>query len=272
MIIRTLSLSLAVAAVAGVAGAQEQTAPPSAPPAIAAAEPASSDYILGRDDAVQVGLLGRSDFGGRVRVQADGTIQLPFVGKIPAADKTTAEMADEIRNALKAGGYFADPVVTVEVVGYASRYVTVLGAVGSPGLIPMNRPYRLSELLARVGGVRESAAEHVIVRSETGEERRFLVRELATGGAAQDPYVAAGDKIYAPMAETFYIYGQINSPGVYPIQSGMTVRMALARGAGLTASGSDKKIEATRNGQKVKLQLSDQIQPGDVLVVGERLF
>ncbi|RAK66529.1 SLBB domain-containing protein [Phenylobacterium kunshanense] len=277
---KTFLVSLAAVASLLIGGSQAAAQAPSqqpgaqaaAPSAIAPAEPASSSYVLGRDDVVEVGLLGRSDFGGRARVQADGTIQLPFIGKIPAADKTTAELSETVRTALRTGGFFSDPVVVVEVVGYASRYVTVLGAVNSPGLIPLNRPFRLSEILARVGGVRDTAADHLIVRSEDGRERKFVIRELATGDAEQDPYVSAGDKIYAPAAETFYIYGQVNSPGVYPIQSGMTVRMALVRGAGLTPSGSDKKVEATRNGKKVKLSLSDLVEPGDVLFVGERLF
>lgn len=261
-------------ALAGQASAQQPTAsagqPTTTPPTIA--EPASSAYVLGRDDVIEVGLLGRNDFGGRARVQADGTIQLPFIGKIPAADRTTSEMSDAIRKALQAGGYFSDPVVTIEVVGYASRYVTVLGSVGAPGLIPINRPYRLSEILARVGGVREGAADYLVVTSEEGGEKRLLVRDLATGDANQDPYVKAGDKIYAPAAEMFYIYGQVNGPGAYPIQNGMTIRMALATAGGLGESGSDKKIEATRDGKKVKVKLDDTVQPGDVLVVGERLF
>ncbi|PZQ58322.1 MAG: polysaccharide transporter, partial [Phenylobacterium zucineum] len=238
----------------------------------AAPEPASSAYVLGRDDVIEVGLLGRNDFGGRTRVQADGTIQLPFIGKIPAVDRTTSEVSEAIRKALQTGGYFADPVVTIEVVGYASRYITVLGAFGSPGLVPINRPYRLSEILARVGGVREGGADHIIVRSLDGGEKKIFIRDLATGDLTQDPYVQAGDKLYAPAVETYYIYGQINGPGNFPIVPGMTVRMAVAKGGGLTESGSEKKITANRAGKKVKLGLDDKIEPGDVLVVGERLF
>jgi polysaccharide export outer membrane protein len=162
--------------------------------------------------------------------------------------------------------------VTIEVVGFASRYVTVLGGVVQPGLIPINRPYRLSELLARVGGVREGSADYLVVRSANGAERKLLIRDLAMGDASQDPYVQAGDKIYAPAAELFYISGQVKSPGAYPISSGMTARMAVAKAGGLTESGSDKKIETNRDGKKVKLKLEDAVQVGDVLVVGERLF
>jgi len=257
-------------------GSQPSAAAPAAPaqvsPSMAVSEGASSAYVLGRDDVVEVGLLGRTDFGGRARVQADGTIQLPFIGKVQAAERTTSELSETVRKALQAGGFFADPVVTVEVVGYASRYVTVLGAVGSPGLVPINRPYRLSEILARVGGVRDGAADYLIVTSATGEEKRLLIRDLATGDLSRDPYVAPGDKLFSPQAEIFYIYGQVNSPGAYSIQSGMTVRMALAKAGGLTEQGSDKKVTATRGGKKVKLDLAGDVQAGDVMVVGERLF
>jgi polysaccharide export outer membrane protein len=235
-------------------------------------EATSNAYILGRDDVVEVGLLGRNDFGGRARVQADGTIQLPMIGKVQAAEKSTAELAETVRKQLQAGGYYADPIVNVEVVGYASRYVTVLGAVGSVGLMPINRPYRLSEVLAKVGGVRDSAADYLIVRPENGPEKRYLIRDLATGDSTKDPYVAAGDKIYAPTADVFYITGGIKSPGSYPIASGMTVRMAIAKSGGLSDSGSDKKVEVNRGGKKVKLTQEDLLQPGDILVVGEKLF
>lgn len=252
--------------------AQTPANAPQAAPTGPVVDSATSAYVLGRDDVVEVGLLGGGSFGGRSRVQADGTIQLPFIGKVQAAERTTSELSDAVRKALQAGGYFADPVVTVEVVGYASRYITVLGAVGAPGLVPINRPYRLSEILARVGGIRDGGADFLSVRSADGTEKRYQVSDLATGNTDQDPFVKSGDKIYAPMAEQFYIYGQVNGPGAYALRSNTTVRMAIAKGGGLTESGSDKKIDVTRAGKKVKLQLDEVIQPGDVLVVGERMF
>src|SRR6059058_2456630 len=90
-----------------------------APPAVSGAE-ASGAYILGRDDVIEVSLLGRTDFGGRARVQSDGMIQLPLIGKINAAERSTSELAETIRKALQTGGYYADPIVNVEVVSFAS--------------------------------------------------------------------------------------------------------------------------------------------------------
>lgn len=276
MSIRNLCVALLVGCLAGsnayaqTPQAQPTEAPTTSTPA-SISDAASSVYLLGRDDVIEVGLLGRTDFGGRTRVQADGTIQLPLIGKVPVADRSTAEVSELVRKALISGGFFSDPVVTVEVVGYASRYVTVLGAVGSPGLIPINRPYRLSEIVARVGGVVTGAADYILVRSEGGEERRYAIRDLAIGGPDADPPVQAGDKIYAPIAETYYIYGAVNSPGAYPL-AGETVRMAIARAGGLSESGSDKKVTVRRDGKKVKLDASETVRPGDVLEIGERLF
>jgi len=258
--------------------AQAGVAPPATPlPAPgAAAAPASPDasaaeYVLGPEDVIEVEVVGQPD-RARARVYTDGTIQLNLVGKLTAAGKTPRELGTEIAAALKSGGFYANPVINVEVSAYASRYVTVLGAVATPSLVPMNRPYRLSEILARVGGVSGAAADFLTVRSENGQEARFMIADLAAGDASKDPFVKAGDKIYAPVAEVFYISGQVNSPGTFPVRSDLTIRQAIARAGGLTVSGTDKKVEVNRGGKKMKLTGDAKVEPGDVLVIGERLF
>lgn len=244
-------------------------APPGATPA--AAGTTEQGYILGPEDVVEYEVIGTND-KSRARIYADGTFQTNFGGRIKATGLTTRELGGEIAKALKAGGYYSEPVVNVEVVGYASRYVTVLGAINQPGLVPINRTYHLSEILARVGGVRPDAADYVIIRSESGGEKKYQVDKLAAGDPGQDPTVSPGDKIFSPPAELFYIYGQVNSPGSYPLKTGMTVAQAIAKGGGLTESGSDKKVKVRRGGKSVKLSADGQVEPGDVLTVSERLF
>ena len=235
------------------------------------AGPATAEYILGPEDVIEVEIVGQPD-KMRARVYTDGTVQLNLIGKISASGKTPRQLGDEIAAKLRQGGFYASPVVNVEVSNYASRYVTVLGAVGSPSLVPINRAYRLSEIVARVGGVRPDAADYLIIRSESGEERRYLIEEMSTGDESKDPFVSPGDKIFAPNAEIFYVSGQVNAPGPFAMKTGITVRQAIARAGGLTPSGSEKKVHVTRGGEKVKLSPDAPIKAGDVLVVGERLF
>jgi polysaccharide export outer membrane protein len=249
------------------------TSTASAPPASGGDDSTDKTYILGPADVVEVSVLGRSEYTTRSRINEDGTIQLQYLGVVHAAGKTASELSEEIAAALEKGGYFAKPVVRVDVVSYASRYVTVLGNVVTPGLVPVDRAYHLSEIIARVGGIKDTGADYVILRPQHGEEHRITIATLATGAAADDPFVSPGDKIYSPPAEVFYVTGQVKSPGGFPIMRDMTVRMALSRAGGLTDSGSDKKLTITRKGEKIRrVDLDSKIQPGDVIVVGERLF
>jgi polysaccharide biosynthesis/export protein len=260
--------------------AQAQVRPPATPPASAPAGPAvsavDSSYVLGPGDVVDIGLVGRGDFSGRARVGSDGTILLPLIGSIKAADRTVIELGDDVRQALIKGGFYADPVVRAEVIGISSRYVTVLGNVGSPWLVPLDRSYRLSEILARVGGRSGAGADYVVLTPAGGATpERHWISKLAAGGPEADPLVRSGDKIYIPAAdnEMFYISGQVNSPGGYPVTEGLTMRMAIAKGGGVNENGSEKKLKVVRNGQTLKrVKLEDPVTPGDVITIGERLF
>lgn len=257
------------------ASASAQGAPP-APPAAAPAKAAVSlteGYVLGPGDVVEVAVLGRDEFKPRVQVQVDGTIQLPFINSVQASNLTVLQLRERVRQLLKDGGYYADPVVAVNVANFASRYVIVLGEVGTPGLVPVDRAYRISEIVARVGGTRDSASDTISLRRASGEEIKLNMRAIATGGNEEDPIVNPGDKIYVAAAETFYIYGQVSAPGTYRVDRDMTLRKALARGGGLTSLGSEKRIKLFRGGDAIpKFKLTDAIKGGDVIVVGERFF
>lgn len=248
--------------------AAAQAAPESAP----AAQSADGSYIIGPGDIIEVSVLGQSDFNTRGRVRTDGTIALPYLGPTTVSGETPITLSSKLAEKLRAGGYYMKPVVNVEIAGYASRYVIVLGAVASPGLQSVDRAYRVSEVIARSGGMRETAADHVVLRRESGEEIKLPFVKLATGGDADDPYVNPGDKLFVPSAETFYIYGQINAPGVYGVANEMTLRKAIARGGGLSAAGSDKRVKLFRQGKELKATLDTPIMPDDVIVVGEKLF
>jgi polysaccharide export outer membrane protein len=265
---------LAVVGFAPLAAAQGVPAGSSAPPAAAVVDDAvSQDYILGTADVVEVSVLGRPDFTTRGRIDEDGTIRLPYLGAVAAANKTIRRLADDVGAALDSGGYFSHPIVKVDVVSFASRYVTVLGNVQSPGLVTVDRAYRLSEIIARVGGLKEGAADYIVFRPRRGEDRHISIEALATGDLNDDPYVSPGDKIYSPDAAQFYVSGEVKAPGEFPLRGGMTFRMAIARGGGVTDAGSINSLSVTRGGHKLpRVDLDGKVLAGDVIVVGERLF
>lgn len=274
-----LFISLAIFAIAPAVHAQAPAAAPATAPAEQAAAASTvtlnEGYILGAGDVIEVAVLGREDYRARVQVQVDGTIQLPLIGDLTAANRTVLQMRGEVRDALIAGGYFNNPAVSVAVASFASRYITVLGEVATPGLVPIDRAYRLSEIIARVGGLRPSASDDIILNraGDGGESMTLNVRDVATGNASQDPVVNPGDRIYVAVAEQFFIYGQVNAPGSYRVDRAMSLRMALARGGGLTAQGSERRVKIFRNGEELRnFDPNGLIRGGDTIVVGERFF
>ena len=251
----------------GVTGAAAQQA-------VAAAASASESYVLGPADIIEVSVLGKSDYTTKGRIDEDGTFRVPYLGAVVAAGKTADQLSNDIAKALDAGGYFNHPIVKVDVTTYASRYVTVLGAVTHPDLVPVDRVYRLSEIMAKVGGIRDGGADYVIYRPKDGAaERHISLQAMATGDVRDDPYVSPGDKVFVPEADLFYISGQVKNPGAFPLKPNLTYRMAIARAGGLTESGSDKAVTVTRGGKKNKhIDLDSKVMAGDTVLIGERLF
>lgn len=258
-------------ALTGLAAALHDGAPGAAQVATREATEAQA-YVLGPGDLVEVTVLGQPEFTTRAKIRADGQIVLPFLNAVMAAGETNISLAQVVAARLRQGGYYTKPIVAVEIAGYASRTVSVLGAVGLPGIVPIDRPYRLSEILARSGGLREGAAEEVIVRHDGAPEAHYAYDRLGTGDPHDDPMIGANDTVFVPLAPTFSIYGQVTASGIFAIKGRMTVRQAIARAGGLRDTGSEHRVHTVRDGVGIRVHLDDLIRPNDVIQIGERLF
>ncbi len=244
-----------------------------AAPALAQTQPAYQGYTLGPDDSVQVIVYGQSEFNVTTRVKADGTIVMPLIGIIKAAGETNISLARQITDKLVAGGYLKSPLVNVEIGSYVSRTVNVAGNVTTPGIFALDRPYHALEVLLKAGWVRADGASHVFLRRQGQPEQRLEVEQLVRGVAGADPLLMPGDTLFVPPAETFFIYGQINGPGMKVILPGMTIRQAIALAGGVTASGKADKVGLVRGGGKeIDADPSQKVQNGDVIIIKERLF
>ena len=74
---------------------------------------------------------------------------------------------------------------------------------------------------------------------------------------------------------SFYIMGEVNTPGSYPYRSGLTVLNAAALAGGFTYRADEDDIEISRGDGTATLYEAPPnaaIRPGDVIRVKERLF
>lgn len=230
-------------------------------------------YVLGINDEVVITVFGRADTTVTTRIAEDGTVTFPYVGAVKAQGETPRSLASKIASGLKSGGYFTNPIVNVDVKSFISNSVTVFGNVNSPGVLPLDRPLTVAMMIARAGGARADGADYAVLRrSDDQSEQKIYFNDLdAESGSGI--LLKPGDTLFVPVAEQFFVYGQVNSPGQFPIQRGMTVRQALARAGGPTLGGSEKKVSLYRDGKLTKkISLDELVRAKDVLRIGERLF
>ncbi len=236
---------------------------------------------LGPGDSVTIQVYGEPN-ATNVYVADDGTISVPLVGAIPVAGTTPIEAADRVAKALKDGGFFVDPHVTIVVAQSSSQLVSVLGEVGSSGRYPITPRTTIVDLLAQAGGLKESASDvgYVLRNDGNGHLIRYPV-DLSRLGDNKDvidtPALLGGDSLVVPRAEHFYVVGEVTAPGTYAIEPGMTVMQAIARAGGINERGSERRIQLKRrdkNGQYQVLhpKLGDPIQADDMIRVKESIF
>jgi protein involved in polysaccharide export with SLBB domain len=92
-----------------------------------------SSYVLGPDDQITVSALDAEEISGKpVRVDLNGNIRLPMVGRLQVAGKTVEQIEADIAGRLKE--YIKDPDVAVSITEFRSQPVSVLGSVKSPGV------------------------------------------------------------------------------------------------------------------------------------------
>ena len=150
-------------------------------------------------------------------------------------------------------------------------------------------------------GYRLGAGDSIIIQVY-GEEALTLETQVTNSGTINYPFLGAlklngltikqverliysglkGDyfvepNVYVGMVEyrQFYIHGEVNKPGGYPYQPGMTVNQAVALAGGLTERASEEKINISREDSKVTSErgsINSKINAGDTITIEQRFF
>ena len=123
----------------------------------------SYDFPVGPGDVLHIQVADLKEFEQlTVRVDGDGTIDLPLTGNMAVAGMDE----DQVREAIAArvGDYVINPRVHVFISQYYSRSVAVMGMVARPGAYPLAGPSdSILDIIGRAGGMREGAAQRVVL-------------------------------------------------------------------------------------------------------------
>lgn len=159
-------------------------------------DPSSSAYKIGSMDVLDISVFQVPELSKTVQVDADGTINLPLVGKIRAAGLTPGEVEHDLTKQL-GRNYLQSPQVNVYIKEYNSQRVTVDGAVKRPGVYPLRGQATLLQVIATAEGFTDTADSTVaIFRMENGARSaaKFNVGDIRSG-SAKDPEIRKGDVV-----------------------------------------------------------------------------
>jgi polysaccharide export outer membrane protein len=265
---------------------------------------AEEEYEIGASDLLRIVVLGQPEMSGEFAVEVDGLLNFPLLGKVKASEMTTKDLEKKL-TALLADGYLKRPQVSVLVKEYRSQRVFVTGAVSRVGPYALKADRSLFALLADLGNMSpeagrevvvtraprkpaaprmaESLPEDVVVRSDSPFEPapvpeviRVDLQDLQSGLSDKNVMLRAGDTVNVPRASQVYISGYVVRPGPFRYVEGTTVLQALSQAGGVTDRGASGRVKIVRivDGKKVetKANLTDLVQPEDMIVVPERFF
>lgn len=249
--------------------ASGQSPPP--PPEAAHPNPkcidqARSTYLLGPDDQLEISGPELTDSGAdkRDRIDSDGDLQAPLVGRIHVAGLTVQQAEEALDKALST--YIREPQVVLNVVEVRSQPVSILGAVNTPGVHQVQGHKTLMEMLASAGGIRPDAGYSVRITRELewgciplpgaklDPSGQFSVAEvnLKEIMEAKDPaeniQIFPHDVISVPKAEMVYVVGDVKRSGGFVLgeRQSISVLQAISLAEGLNGTADAKHAKILR--------------------------
>jgi polysaccharide export outer membrane protein len=127
-------------------------------------------YTLDSGDKLRVVVFGQDGITNSYIVGADGNVNLPLVGSVPARGFTTAQLSQMIAERLKQG-YVREPHVSVEVETY--RPFFILGEVTTPGQYPYVANMTAETAVAIAGGFSPRADKRKVQLTRNAPAQSF---------------------------------------------------------------------------------------------------
>lgn len=220
---------------------------------------------IGSGDLLQVSMFENPELSGSFRVDANGDIMLPLIGKVHVAGHTADEVGTEIAKRyvqagiLKPEGAYA----TISVLEYATQGITVNGEVKSPGIYPALGVRMLNDVIAAAGGESTGAASKVVIthRNDPAHPVAVYYNPSALNPTVPEVQILPGDSIMVPRAGIIYVLGDVVRAGGFVLdgRQELTIEEAMALAGGGAKAAAFNRVQLVRSlkdGRKEAITIS----------------
>ncbi len=208
----------------------------------------SKTYRVGPKDLLEIRVFEEPTLNVERRVEDDGNISLPLLRELAVEGLTEEQVAQRLKTALEKD-YLQKATVSVQVIEFRSRPISVLGAVNKPGNLQLSGRWTLLEALTDAGGLAANHGNevHVLRRAENGLSDRLTIdldNLLVRADQRLNIPLFANDVITVPTAAdlTIYFMGEVSRAGAVTFKSTarVTLLTAIAQAGGLTDRASNR--------------------------------
>src|SRR5216683_7656150 len=219
-----------------------------------------STYLLGPDDLLEISGPELSDMANKsARIDGEGDIQVPLVGRIHVSGLTVQQSERELNKVLST--YIRHPQVVVSVTELRSLPVSILGARNTPGVHQVQGHKTLLEMLSLAGGIRSDAGYSIRITRQVewgciplpgtalDASGRFSVAEvnlkkiMEAKNPEENIQIFPHDVISVPKAEMVYVIGEVKRSGGFVLgeHQSISVLQALSLAEGLNGTAETRQ-------------------------------
>jgi protein involved in polysaccharide export with SLBB domain len=154
---------------------------------VRASDPGSETLRPG--DSIKLSIWREPDLSGEFGVNERSEVVLPRVGPVNVEGITPDSLKQFLLSSY--GQFLRNPSIEVTL----RRRITILGAVRSPGVYPVDPTITVGEALALAGGADPDGKPDQVQLKRDGETTVF---RLASGTRIADTPIRSGDQLYVP--------------------------------------------------------------------------
>jgi polysaccharide export outer membrane protein len=208
------------------------------------------EYTVGADDILEINVLQPEKLTVTATVSPDGAITFPYIGNVQVKKMSLTQIQEEIQAKLS-DGYMKYPLISVILKESRSRKFFVYGDVNKPGAYSMEQNTSVLKAISIAGGFsKNSPSSKVEVlrprQGEAGYEKTDVdIKAVMKGNARADILLNPGDTIIVSEGK-FFVYGDVNKPGVYSMEDQISVLKAVSLAGGFSKNASNSKVKLLR--------------------------
>lgn len=223
----------------------------------------NKDYRFAVGDFVDIQIEDAPELSREYKLAADGKIAMPVAGLIEASKKTADQLAQLITARLREEEYLKTPNVVVTLKQFNTRVFFIQGAINQPGVYRLEGRPNLLTMIGLAGGLsdghgslaqifrrgkpssdtQQASLDSPPTREDEASEEpdaddyeliKVNLSALYKGKFEQNQTLEPGDIVNVPRADVFFVAGEVQAPGSFPLKEGTTLRQAISLAQGMT--------------------------------------